>query len=217
MTTAYCKHGRGGDVLAVLTCGMCRSDAHVEGADAFAAYQEACNHARRLRDFPPRFVDADLANVDSPALVEWVRTLPPKVLDCPSLLIAGPTGTGKTYAAYAVLRAMGIDRWQAVTYADLAAELRPSGRDPEAAFDRYAKTLLLFLDDLGAAKGSEWVEEMTYRLINRRYEQRLPSIFTTNVPLARLREVLGERVSSRLVEMCTRIVLTGGDRRRSVA
>lgn len=217
MTASHCTHGRPDDVLGILNCGMCRSEAHVEGGEVYAAWLRAYNDARRVRDFPPRFVDADLAQVDSPALAEWVKALPRKVQDCPSLLIAGPTGTGKTYAAYAVLRAMGVDRWQAVTYADLAAELRPSGRDPESAFDRYAKTHLLLLDDLGAAKGSEWVEEMTYRLINRRYEQRLPSIFTTNVPLAKLREVLGERVASRLVEMCRVVPMTGGDRRRSVA
>lgn len=217
MTTPYCTHGRPDDALAILSCGICRADARVEGGETYAAWKRAYDHARCLRDFPPRFVDADLANVDSPALVDWVKALPTRLGDCPSLLIAGPTGTGKTYAAYAVLRVMGVDRWQAVTYADLAAELRPSGRDPEAAYERYAKTHLLFLDDLGAAKGSEWVEEMTYRLINRRYEQRLPSIFTTNVPLAQLRSVLGERVASRLVEMCTVVALTGADRRRSVA
>jgi DNA replication protein DnaC len=44
----------------------------------------------------------------------------------------------------------------------------------------------------------------------------LPSIFTTNLPLADLRSGLGDRIASRLVETCDRVMLTGSDRRRPV-
>ena len=76
---------------------------------------------------------------------------------------------------------------------------------------------MLFVDDLAAAKLTEWTEEVTYRLVNYRYEQCLPGIFTSNVPPAQLRDALGERIASRLVEMCERIVLKGDDRRKGMA
>ena len=43
-----------------------------------------------------------------------------------------------------------------------------------------------FVDDLGAAKPSEWTEEINYRLVNHRYEHMLPTIFTSNVPAREL-------------------------------
>ncbi|MFB7461039.1 ATP-binding protein [Streptomyces sp. NPDC056188] len=143
----------------------------------------------------------------------------PGISEGPSLLIAGPTGTGKTYQAYGAIRALlsrGVRlRWEATTTADLYARLRPrADHDAERDLQTLARSPLLLLDDLGAAKTSEWTEELTYRLINHRYEHLLPTLITTNLPTAELRTTLGDRVASRLAEMTDRVVLTGPDRRR---
>jgi DNA replication protein DnaC len=143
----------------------------------------------------------------------------PGIAEGPSLLIAGPTGTGKTHLAYGAIRtllARGVRlRWEATTTADLYARLRPrAGHDTERDLRTLARSPLLFLDDLGAAKTSEWTEELTYRLINHRYEHMLPTLITTNLPTAELRATLGDRVASRLAEMTDRVILTGPDRRR---
>jgi DNA replication protein DnaC len=139
-----------------------------------------------------------------------------------SLLLIGPTGVGKTHYAWSLLGAVAETgtqlRWQMHTAADLYASLRPrDGEDSQTAFERIADAHLLVLDDLGASKWTEWVEEVTYRLINHRYEQCLPGIFTSNLPPAKLRDALGERVASRLTEMCDRIVIKGADRRKGAA
>ncbi|MFJ6729440.1 ATP-binding protein [Streptomyces sp. NPDC091281] len=152
----------------------------------------------------------------------WAQSVIASPEETRSLLIVGPTGTGKTHYAYGVLRAIAETGaptgWSAYTAADLYAQLRPrTGRDSEATFEAMASTDVLFVDDLGAAKLTEWTEEVTYRLINHRYEQCRPSIFTSNVPPAQLRDVLGERISSRLTEMCERIALKGDDRRKGMA
>ncbi|WP_217553131.1 ATP-binding protein [Streptomyces sp. GbtcB6] len=144
----------------------------------------------------------------------------PGIAEGPSLLIAGPTGTGKTYQAYGAVRALltrGVRlRWEATTSADLHARLRPrAGHDGERDLQTLARCPLLLLDDLGAAKTSEWTEELTYRLINHRYEHMLPTLITTNLPTAELRAALGDRVASRLAEMTERVILTGPDRRRT--
>lgn len=138
----------------------------------------------------------------------------------PSLLLLGPTGTGKTYQGYGAvfgITSCGIrGKWQAISAADLYARLRPRhGVDSEAEFEKYATTGLLMLDDLGVAKTSEWVEEVNYRLINHRYERDLPTLITSNVPPRDLAAVLGERVASRLAEMTERVTLKGSDRRRA--
>jgi DNA replication protein DnaC len=167
---------------------------------------------------PYRYRNVDPAE---PRAVEWATQFTADPRATPSLLILGATGTGKTHLAYAIVRAVAETGtpaaigWRATTAADLYAALQPRpGVDSETEFRTYARSPLLFLDDLGAAKGSEWTEQITYRLINYRYEQCLPSIVTSNVPPADLREVVGERVASRLFEMTVRVSLKGDDRRR---
>ncbi|MEU9861446.1 ATP-binding protein [Streptomyces sp. NPDC047971] len=176
---------------------------------------------------PPRYRQA-LA--DHPEVAAWVDEIAcagrpgPSgtrgIAEGPSLLIVGPTGTGKTYQAYGAVRSLlaaGVRlRWEAVTAADLYARLRPRpGLDAERELHTLASCPLLVLDDLGAAKGSEWTEELTYRLINHRYEYLRPTLLTTNLPIPMLRTALGDRVASRLSEMTHRVILDGPDRRRT--
>jgi DNA replication protein DnaC len=73
------------------------------------------------------------------------------------------------------------------------------------------------LDDLGAHKGTEWTAEQTFRLINHRYEQHLATVVTSNLSAPELRARVGDRVTSRLVEMCRHVALKGSDRRREQA
>ncbi|MEV6382017.1 ATP-binding protein [Streptomyces sp. NPDC051773] len=169
------------------------------------------------------------ALADHPQIIAWADQIAdagrpgpggPGIAEGPSLLIAGPTGTGKTHQAYGAVRALltrGVRlRWEATTSADLHARLRPrAGHDSERDLQTLARCPLLVLDDLGAAKTSEWTEELTYRLINHRYERMLPTLITTNLPIPELRTALGDRVTSRLAEMTERVVLTGPDRRRT--
>lgn len=139
-----------------------------------------------------------------------------------SLLLLGSTGVGKTHQAYGVLRYLSaadvFTGWASTSAADMYAALRPRhGADSETEFRKYAHAQLLMIDDLGAAKPSEWTEEINFRLVNHRYENRLPTIITSNVLPKELTERVGERVASRLVGMSDRVVLRGQDRRNEEA
>ncbi|MGK4579625.1 ATP-binding protein [Kitasatospora sp. HPMI-4] len=176
---------------------------------------------------PPRYQDATATH---PQVLAWTREVAeqavapslgarPQVTTGPSLLLAGVVGTGKTHEAYGAVRylveaGLGV-RWRATTAADLYAHLRPRvGVDSERELAAVSRCPLLILDDLGAAKSSEWVEEITYRLINRRYNQMLPTMITTNLRIKDLRDYLGDRVASRLAQMTTRVQFDDVDRRR---
>lgn len=216
---------------------MTVTDPTVEGAQLTAEAardphirEDAIDRGQRSWErIPAHYRDAVL---DHPQVQDWVRTLVqtalesgslvPRVVHGPSLLLIGATGTGKTYTAYAAVRALTASGvgcpWLAVTAADLYARLRPRHRvDPETEFEKYLTAGLLVLDDLGAAKGSEWNEEINYRLINHRYENELPTLITSNVPPKDLANAMGERVASRLREMAQRVVLRGEDRRKAGA
>lgn len=209
-----------------LDCYEChRADFEAQAAEAAQKATERCDER-----FPRRYLEARTGH---PEVLAWIAGMAKP--DPRSLLLLGPTGTGKSYQAYAALRSVVstpiqvFDRdgrrlqhyrthtWAALTFADLCATLRPRGRDhdPEAVLEKYRKTSVLLIDDLGAAKASEFVEEATYRLINGRYEDMRPAIFTTNLALPELKNAIGDRIASRLAETCTRVVLSGPDRRRT--
>lgn len=179
---------------------------------------------------PPRYQSA---MADHPQVVAWTREVAERavapgrgarrqVATGPSLLMAGVVGAGKTHQAYGAVRRLvqsGVGvRWRATAAADLLAELRPRpGSDSERELAAVSRCPLLIIDDLGAAKSSEWVEEQTYRLINRRYNYMLPTLITTNLAIKDLRAYLGDRVTSRLAQMTTRVEFEPVDRRRSRA
>jgi DNA replication protein DnaC len=79
---------------------------------------------------------------------------------------------------------------------------------------------LLVLDDLGAEKTSEWVQETLGLVINARYNARRPTIITTNLqddsdstnPNSFAFQI-GARTRSRLVEMCDWVHIDGADER----
>ncbi|NUS00401.1 MAG: ATP-binding protein [Kribbellaceae bacterium] len=169
------------------------------------------------------------ATVTTSEVAAWVRTLVsaavrdarafnPKVQRGPSLLLLGPVGTGKTHQVYGAIREIvhtGVScSWLVTTAADLYADLRPNQNRNDQVFDRFANVPLLVLDDLGAHKGTEWTAEQTFRLINHRYENELATVVTSNLTAPQLRDRVGDRITSRLVEMCRHVALKGSDRRR---
>lgn len=151
-----------------------------------------------------------------------IRALFEKVRDTRrGLYIHGEVGTGKTHIAYALasnsMEANGVRS----TFRNVTEFLR----DIRADYDRHTidkerpeETLLewrglLFLDDIGAEKVTDWVAETLYLIVNSRYNDRLPIIMTSNLPVAELAERIGERTASRIVESCDIVELKGSDRR----
>ncbi|WP_371773490.1 ATP-binding protein [Streptomyces sp. NBC_01438] len=180
-----------------------------------------------LAGMPPRY---QTAVADHPQVLAWARDVAEaavapsvgarrQVTTGPSLLMAGVVGAGKTHQAYGAVRRLvesGVGvRWRATTAADLYADLRPRpGVGSERELAAVSRCPLLIVDDLGAAKASEWTEEITYRLINRRYNFELPTLITTNLTIRDFRAYLGDRVASRLAQMTTRVEFDEVDRRR---
>jgi DNA replication protein DnaC len=172
-----------------------------------------------------RIVPAGFAEamVDNPEVADWVRgfldgTAPP------SLLLSGPTGVGKTWLVYGLVRAIvegraaqgrGV-RLRVVSHPGLNDALRPkSDGSHEFALEPYLTAELVILDDLGAGKQSDWTGDSLYRLVDRRWASRLATVFTTNLTRSALADAVGERVVSRLGD-ARRVTLKGADRRWGV-
>lgn len=138
----------------------------------------------------------------------------------------GNSGTGKTTLAMLVSSlTLKLGRTAAIySMPQLLARIRQtfdSSPGEESYLDLFAQLTsvdLLHLDDLGSENRTEWVLEQLYALINERYETERSVVVTTNLTAEELEQQIGERVVSRLVEMCgDPLPLYGDDRRLKVA
>ncbi|MFI2577721.1 hypothetical protein ACH5AJ_36610 [Streptomyces rochei] len=141
-----------------------------------------------------------------------------------TLVLAGPTRTGKTTAAYAIGNDVhGQERWVMVwTAADLSAALKPDSAEP-LAYD-YATTCdLLVLDDLGRERVTDWWLEQLQRIVDHRcaHERRLIVTTNTGANAAAVYDELSERyghpVVERLLDGGGLLVLDGPPVRRVTA
>ena len=142
------------------------------------------------------------------------------------LLLYGPHGVGKTHLAIGILKAC-IRAKGARAFFFETRELLRLVRDTynrsveETEMEVLAPLLgadLLVLDDLGAERTSEWVQETLGLVVNTRYNAKRPTIFTSNLvdtpdntdPRSFTFQ-LGARTRSRLIEMCDWVEIQGAD------
>lgn len=138
------------------------------------------------------------------------------------LLLWGRPGVGKSHLAVAIaLALLGKEVCvRFVTVPDMLSELRDGIRQnvaEEETIGRLATVPLLVLDDLGAENATTWTNEKLYQLINRRYQNLLPLVATTNCDPNQLRQTMGARTVSRLLEICVPLEVQGPDRRKQAA
>ena len=148
------------------------------------------------------------------------------------MFLLGPPGVGKTHLAVAVLRSViGRTRAHGLFYdtRELLRVIRSTfGSDPMNRLTEsdvlrpVIEADILVLDDLGAEKTSEWVEETLNYIVNSRYSERRLTLFTSNYDVAldpanpepeSLQVRVGFRMYSRLHEMCEFLHLYGADYR----
>ncbi|MCL1791598.1 MAG: ATP-binding protein [Peptococcaceae bacterium] len=124
------------------------------------------------------------------------------------LMYSGQAGSGKTYLAAAIANELiRLDKSVLfVVVPDLLDEMRATfDRKDVSEFDLLdmAKTVpILVFDDLGAHNYTDWTVNRIYSILNYRVNEQLPLIVTTNLHHGDIACHLGERTSSRLLQMC---------------
>lgn len=125
------------------------------------------------------------------------------------IVLTGPVGSGKTFLACAVANSL-LENGQEVLFV-VVPELLDQIKATYDHRNEYTEHDLmdsargvgvLILDDLGAHNYTEWTRNKLYSIINYRQNNCLPTVITTNLDLAELEEYLGERTTSRIVQMC---------------
>ena len=140
----------------------------------------------------------------------------------------GPAGVGKTHLAVAIVRRLIIKGVPGIfcEFGSLLKSIQdsynPVSKSSELkVLSPVYETDVLVLDELGATIPTDWVRDTMYQIINKRYNDRKLTILTTNYSDIResdkeqtLEDRIGTRLRSRLYEMCTKVVMDGGDYRR---
>lgn len=80
--------------------------------------------------------------------------------------------------------------------------------------ERMKKTPLLVIDDIAVRDATEPFKNEVFEIIDYRATEGLATIITSNYPLEKVAEFLGERIASRIEGMCFKIGFTGTDFRR---
>jgi DNA replication protein DnaC len=135
------------------------------------------------------------------------------------LLLFGTVGTGKTYMAACVANAL-IDKGipcLVTNFARIANEVQGMFEGKQKYYDNLNEFPLLVVDDLGAERNTEYMQEIVFNVIDARCRAKLPIIVTTNLTREELMhpaDITQQRIYSRLFEMCTPIEVAGKDRRQ---
>lgn len=131
----------------------------------------------------------------------------------------GDAGTGKTVFVCSLMRELFLNFKESyfISSPKLIMELQDSYRKQgESAWDYLQEITergILVLDDLGAAKATDFVKQALYYLINEREQWQRQTIITSNFSLTQLDEYIDSRISSRIAGMCKVVEFTGHDRR----
>ncbi|MCL4499407.1 MAG: ATP-binding protein [Chloroflexi bacterium] len=134
------------------------------------------------------------------------------------LVLLGGCGCGKTHLAAAIANAAVGQHIPSLftVVPDLLDHLRAtfgpaSTIQYDELFEKVRATPLLVLDDLGTENATPWAEEKLYQILNYRYNERLPTVITTNREL----RSIDERIRSRMQDkaLVTLVSITALDYR----
>jgi len=200
---------------------------------------EHCELSNFTTDFPGVDRSISLAHINAS---RFVQEFDPR--EGKGLLLVGGIGTGKTHLAVGILKELIIARGCACLFCDyreLLKQIQNCYNDSVQATELQVlrpvfEAEVLALDELGAVKPSEWVWDTVSLILNTRYNDNRTTIITTNFPdepaastttefsprsaafAATRRETLGDRIGermrSRLHEMCRIVKMEGPDFRQ---
>ena len=215
----------------------CRYEERVSRLIRRASIPKRYEHCS-LESYEARFTGADISLEKAYLIARRFVDGYPVTTEGHGLLLTGSIGVGKTHLAVGILQSLVVEkgvRGLFCDYRELLKEIQHS-YNPQVltteleilrpVFDAE----VLVLDELGAAKPTDWVWDTVAHILNTRYNDKRTTIITTNYPdqppagiatgpqrvmrEETLGDRIGERMRSRLAEMCVPIEMRGADFRQ---
>lgn len=137
---------------------------------------------------PPALREADEAHL-RPHQQALLAALGREDWDRPIAMVIGPTGTGKTWAVAACMRAVrrlgrSARYWYVPDLIDRYRASQRPGEERETIADingELARVWLLVLDDWGRFGSTDFAHDQLFRLVTTRINYRQPTIITSNL------------------------------------
>jgi DNA replication protein DnaC len=116
------------------------------------------------------------------------------------------SGTGKTHLAVSIMRnlmSQGFNQVRFISSPYLFLEIKNSfnseGSETEKAImNKFCSIPFLIIDDIGVERVTEWALQVWYMIIDRRYAQMMPTVYTSNLSVGDLAAKLDKRIASRI-------------------
>ena len=140
-------------------------------------------------------------------------------LEGKGLLLYGTVGTGKSHMAACIANHLSDNGYKVLmtNFATMVNVLQSSFDGRQEYINSLNKYALLILDDLGAERKSEFMQEQVFNIIDARYRSGLPMIITTNLSAEEMKkptDLGNSRIYDRILERCHPIEVQGQSIRR---
>ena len=225
----------GGSALEVCACQAEQRVARLLQRANIPARYEHCS----LESYEANFPGADRTLTAAHLMARRFVDGYPATTGGRGLLLTGSIGVGKTHLAVGILQSLIVEKsvhGLFCDYRELLKEIQHS-YSPQVATTEMEilqpvfDAEVLVLDELGAAKPTDWVWDTVALVLNTRYNDKRTTLITTNyadqapgsgagtnraLRDETLGDRIGERMRSRLAEMCVTVTMTGQDFRQGV-
>lgn len=135
------------------------------------------------------------------------------------IIMYGSVGTGKTYFAACVANRLIESGYDVLmtNFSKIVNQIQSSFDARKEFIESLNRYSLLIIDDLGAERKSEYMQEIVFSVIDARYRAGKPLIITTNLTADEIKkpnDVAYARIYDRILERCFPLKVDGYSRRR---
>lgn len=139
-------------------------------------------------------------------VTNWLNKFNEDKSTCPSMIITGSVGTGKTMLCSCIINSITEPysrKGRMIKLIDMIRKLkdtwrRDSERTEIEMIEHFSNIPLLIIDEVGMSFDSDTEKMFIFDVIDGRYQNKLPTIIISNLNIEGIKNSIGERVVDRL-------------------